>query len=185
MLEFAPSRKSAFVRLPWTRVDNGDDAAPAQRKPSRKKSMRSSRPHSYHGKPATAAPLPKVCSATAGAAIPCGSRPQPVAPFVRRKGATAVHDGVDGGGLTKAVGAAHCADDNKSVARHLTDKLLASLNCAYTNAFPSQLKRGASSSSADSGTPPTSPQQPLIEFGAGGGFADVSRTWRFHPFRMR
>ncbi|KAL6960029.1 hypothetical protein U1Q18_051511, partial [Sarracenia purpurea var. burkii] len=28
---------------------------------------------------------------------------------------------------------------------------------------------------------PTSP--PGVEFGAGGGFADISRTWRFHPFK--
>lgn len=180
MLEIAPSRKSAFVRLPWTRVDDV-----AQRKPSRKKLARSNRPHSYHGKAATAAPLPKVCSATADAAIPSSAKPQLVAPFVRRKEAKVAYDSVDGGGIAKAVGATNCADDNKSVARHITDKLLASLNCAYTNAFPSQLKRGASNSSAGDGTPPTSPQQPLIEFGAGGGFADVSRTWRFHPFRMR
>lgn len=195
MLEFMPSRKSAFVRPPWARVDEGDEAPTlvAQRKSSsRRKAGRCGRPHSYHGKAAAAAPLPKVCSATAGAAISCGGASRGVpgaAPFARRKDAKWAQDGVDGGACAKGAGGnGNCAaDDTKSVARHLTDRLLASLNCAYSNAFPSQLKRSLSGSGASNGddaagTPPTSP---LIEFGAGGGFGDVSRTWRFHPFRMR
>ncbi len=62
-------------------------------------------------------------------------------------------------------------DDSKSVAKHLTEKLLASLNCAQANIYPSALRRQNTG--------------PSIDFGAGGGFADISRTWRFHPFRTR
>lgn len=63
-------------------------------------------------------------------------------------------------------------DNSKSVAQRITSKLLTSLNCMQTDIDPT-LHRVHN-------TVPT-----MIEFGAGGGFTDVSRTWRFHPFRMR
>lgn len=61
----------------------------------------------------------------------------------------------------------------KSSAQQIASKLFSSLNCAaQMNAYQTLVHEK-----------PTSP--PGVEFGAGGGFADISRTWRFHPFKTR
>lgn len=60
---------------------------------------------------------------------------------------------------------------SKSSAQQIASKLFASLNCAHMNAYQTL--------GQDRG------MWPVAEFGAGGGFADISRTWRFHPFKTR
>lgn len=58
----------------------------------------------------------------------------------------------------------------KSSTQQIASKLFASLNCAQMNPYQTLGQERAI---------------PVAEFGAGGGFADISRTWRFHPFRTR
>lgn len=59
-----------------------------------------------------------------------------------------------------------------SAGRQLKNKLLASLNCTQTDVY-STLQRMRNEDHA------------MVEFGYGGGFADVSQTWKFHPFKTR
>ncbi|XP_065222614.1 focal adhesion kinase 1-like isoform X2 [Planococcus citri] len=58
-----------------------------------------------------------------------------------------------------------------SAAQQIASKLFSSLNCAaQMNAYQTLVPEKAIS-------------PPMMEFGAGGGFTDISRTWRFHPFK--
>lgn len=51
------------------------------------------------------------------------------------------------------------------------DVQVASLNCAQTDVY-STLERMKN-------------VDPMIDFGYGGGFTDVSQTWKFHPFKTK
>lgn len=59
----------------------------------------------------------------------------------------------------------------KSSAQQIASKLFASLNCTQMNPYQTLVPERAVC--------------PVAEFGAGGGFTDISRTWRFHPFKTR
>ena len=63
-------------------------------------------------------------------------------------------------------------DERKSASHRIKNKLLASLNCAQTNVPLPTLHRVKN-------------VDPMVEFGYGGGFTDVSQTWKFHPFKTR
>jgi hypothetical protein len=62
-------------------------------------------------------------------------------------------------------------DNVKFAGPLLKNKLLASLNCAQADVL-STFHR-------------VNNVDPMVEFGYGGGFTDVSQTWKFHPFKTR